>query len=752
MEQAIDRDRLAPLPPNDKERQPGENGVWVVPDPAATTFPHSLPHNAVNKWGDTRMGIGFPTPVQVLGAYFAGQAAEGVWTPAIRVIGYRDRRMIGQTDWFDGVGAEPRWMDIDLRDVDRIEIVSVPVFQGGGWYGMDDLTYTISDGGLTQTIVVNFDDLPYDYKLTGSGYAGLAWETGTGDFSDREGVHGPMIPPGAQPTRLPEGQELPQPSGTRAVAPVLLRSFQGVIRGDAGSMSYPPDTDAAIGPNHYVETVNRNFAVYDRTTGAELINILLGSFLPGSNGDPRVLFDHHSGRWIVHVTDFNATATIFLAVSLTDDPTGSWFKTSFKTNQGADAGRWPDYPTLGVDANGIYIAAYMVGGSRMTIFALDKAPLVATPPSLGTITAFRNLTWEGAIQPAHTYGTPPGEYLVSWYSSSSLRIRRINPPLTAPTLTEVGLVSVPAFSAPPDAPALGSSTPLDTVDERLMMSVYRDGSLWTCHTINVSGRAGCRWYQINPATATLIQSGNVADSSLYYFFPSIMVNRAGDVVMGFTGSNASQYAACYYTGRQAGDTAGQMAPPVMYKPGTGPQNNVDGYGRNRWGDYSYSTLDPLDQTTFWTIQEYGHASNIWGTYVAVLSLALPDCNGNAIADQCDLDCGIPGGVCDVPGCGGSADCQPNGIPDECDIASGTSQDANHNGIPDECEGQPLRGDVNCDGEVNMGDINPFVLALSDLPAYLAAYPDCPFENRDINGDGQFDFGDINPFVALLSGR
>ena len=45
----------------------------------------------------------------------------------------------------------------------------------------------------------------------------------------------------------------------------------------------------------------------------------------------------------------------------------------------------------------------------------------------------------------------------------------------------------------------------------------------------------------------------------------------------------------------------------------------------------------------------------------------PDCNENGIPDECDLDCGEPGGPCDVPGCGQSADCQPNGVPDECDF-------------------------------------------------------------------------------------
>jgi hypothetical protein len=64
------------------------------------------------------------------------------------------------------------------------------------------------------------------------------------------------------------------------------------------------------------------------------------------------------------------------------------------------------------------------------------------------------------------------------------------------------------------------------------------------------------------------------------------------------------------------------------------------------------------------------------------------------------------------------------------------------------------GDMNCDGTVDFADINPFVLYLSDLPAWQAAFPDCPVMVGDINADGtygQASFGDINPFVARLSG-
>ena len=61
------------------------------------------------------------------------------------------------------------------------------------------------------------------------------------------------------------------------------------------------------------------------------------------------------------------------------------------------------------------------------------------------------------------------------------------------------------------------------------------------------------------------------------------------------------------------------------------------------------------------------------------------------------------------------------------------------------------GDLNCDGEVNAFDIDPFVLALTDPTGYAAAFPDCDIMLADCNGDGVVNAFDIDPFVALLVG-
>ncbi len=63
----------------------------------------------------------------------------------------------------------------------------------------------------------------------------------------------------------------------------------------------------------------------------------------------------------------------------------------------------------------------------------------------------------------------------------------------------------------------------------------------------------------------------------------------------------------------------------------------------------------------------------------------------------------------------------------------------------------LIGDMNCDGAVTVGDINPFVLAITDPAAYTAQFPDCDIDAGDCNSDGDITVGDINCFVALVTG-
>ncbi|TWT43881.1 hypothetical protein RAS1_02810 [Phycisphaerae bacterium RAS1] len=68
-----------------------------------------------------------------------------------------------------------------------------------------------------------------------------------------------------------------------------------------------------------------------------------------------------------------------------------------------------------------------------------------------------------------------------------------------------------------------------------------------------------------------------------------------------------------------------------------------------------------------------------------------------------------------------------------------------------CGPAGVPGDMDCDGDANVLDINAFVLALIDPAGYAAMFPNCDINNADINDDGFVDVLDINPFVALLAG-
>ena len=59
------------------------------------------------------------------------------------------------------------------------------------------------------------------------------------------------------------------------------------------------------------------------------------------------------------------------------------------------------------------------------------------------------------------------------------------------------------------------------------------------------------------------------------------------------------------------------ASSTAYNPVGDPGNNPPGSPR-RWGDYSFTCLDPLDDMTMWTVQQYCNGTNTYGLRVAKL--------------------------------------------------------------------------------------------------------------------------------------
>src|SRR5437870_11357973 len=91
--------------------------------------------------------------------------------------------------------------------------------------------------------------------------------------------------------------------------PAPATSFEGISNVDQGDIGLPPDSDGAVGPNHFVQWINTAIAIYSRT-GSRLVGPTPGNTLwqtagftnpygTENDGDPVVLYDRAADRWFL---------------------------------------------------------------------------------------------------------------------------------------------------------------------------------------------------------------------------------------------------------------------------------------------------------------------------------------------------------------------------------------------------------------------------------------------------------------------
>jgi hypothetical protein len=178
--------------------------------------------------------------------------------------------------------------------------------------------------------------------------------------------------------------------------------------------------------------------------------------------------------------------------------------------------------------------------------------------------------------------------------------------------------------------------------------VFRNNSIWYPQTIGLPlggmTHTAVQWTQLNTAGA-VIQGGRVDDPTAtatnggkWYAYSSIAVNPKNDVLLGFSQFASNQFASAGYTYKDNTDAAGTMRDPLIFKAGEDCYSKDFGSGRNRWGDYSHSIVDPTDDCSFWTIQEHaklqapptvGGSTSKWGTWWARVNPLAPCAAGGA---------------------------------------------------------------------------------------------------------------------------
>jgi hypothetical protein len=490
-----------------------------------------------------------------------------------------------------------------------------------------------------------------------------------GDF--RQGL--PENPGSPDVSQLPAGTAAPSkaPSTPQTVG----TSFTGATISDTGGL-VPPDSMGAVGPTQFIVTVNGRFRSFSKATGLADgalnvdPNVFFNSVRSANTSDPRIRYDRLSGRWFITMIDINGTNNrILLAVSsgstIASASSFTFFDVPSDTTAPARAtSDFADYDTLGIDANALYIGTNVfasTGAFKGTDgYVIRKSSVLGQGPIV--VTVFRNLavgTGEGPFTPQGVDNVDPhateGAFIgVSNALFGELALRRISDPGGTPSISSSILITVPSTAFPLAAPQTGSQRALDTLDDRLFAATFRDGELWTAHDIGVNSsgvatsptRTAVRWYELTGIptgqTPSIVQSGTIFDGAASnprsFFIPSVMVSGQGHAAFGFSTSGASEHPNAATVGRLVGDTLGTVGTPQLYTNSSStyaPQATAV----QRWGDYSFTSLDPLDDMTMWTVQEFSNATNSWA--VRVVKLIAPPPATPAVAGPASVATGQP---------------------------------------------------------------------------------------------------------------
>ena len=445
-------------------------------------------------------------------------------------------------------------------------------------------------------------------------------------------------------------------SASTPFAPSIGTSWDGI----SDSSVSPPDPNGAIGPSSYIEIINLQIAIYNRTGG--LIQTKNLQTLTGHNqfslSDPMVLWDADTQRFYYNVWDVSQ-ATMAWGFSKTTNP--MVIPTDFcnyTSSFGYTVGTYPDYPKLGQTKGFLLIGVNfypnlsILHATQSDVLWINKpqgsGPITTCPAAstfgAGKFANVRNQDGTQAWTPVPAIQADPqknGFVLTSsdiecpdiCGTGTKITVHAVRPspgnPLIPQMLVTGKSVTVASFAPPAtNAPQMGTSNTVSTLDGRLEHAVSAiDPSqgnklvVWTGHNVNSTGnRTEFRWYEISPLpinTPTVLQSGVVNSSSLYVFNGALSPDRACDlsgcahgdsIVIGFSTSSSTTFPAAQMVSKIG---SGAQSAFVMVHASPTYDADFTCSPNCRWGDYGGATPDPTKKS--------GTHGEVWLTNEAVSS-------------------------------------------------------------------------------------------------------------------------------------
>jgi hypothetical protein len=415
----------------------------------------------------------------------------------------------------------------------------------------------------------------------------------------------------------------PPPSDSKQI---ISQSFDGVSFLGSSSNLIPPDTNAAVANGFVVETVNVQIRVFDKASGALLLNELLATFFGASSGgDVYVVYDDTADRWYVSAFDSNDTG-LFLAVSLDGNPLHGFLPTYHLTNVGG----FPDYAKPGFNKDAIFISFNNFGpggNAAATIAAIDKQAALS-----GTLTYFVSHPefQFRAMPPAQMHGDAASRRAsVEWFvstdgndvSGTTMRVTQMTNFLSnSPNFIYTSLpVTAYRNASKADQPGGRITTFPNTTTTQVQ---FHNGHLVTAMA-SATATDGFlypkgRIYQmdVSGGTPTLISEQLIdSGSGVAVQMPSVDEDSEGNLGLSWMESSTTEYLTMWVATLEP---FGKLVAAVA-APGGGFFN-----ANFRLGDYSTTVLDLTDNSgnVFWSANEYigdGGSVDLWRTHISSFS-------------------------------------------------------------------------------------------------------------------------------------
>jgi hypothetical protein len=452
----------------------------------------------------------------------------------------------------------------------------------------------------------------------------------------------------------------------------IYSNFLGVRIGDTPGWN-PPDNNGEVGTTQIAFTVNGRIRFYNKPTvtgtavttptgtsntepGSPVFDVDSDVFLTDATlgidvgSDPHVRFDRLTQRWVIVQIDITNTKNNYCQVAISSGPSvtsnSSWTMYYFRVGDTGSPTTWFfDYPTLGIDNKSLYIGGNMFTSQfkGCNMWVVNKADLIA---GTLTVTAFnQGTTGTNMYTPQGVHNDDPAStegYFIgaSQTVGSKMILRRVSYTGATPTISADIVFNTIATSAPMAPPSKSPGSTLDALDLRPFAAMIKKNkitgvsTLWTANTskvtsLGVGSSTGDRdagvWYEIGnlTTTPTILRSATFYDATgtgstiVHYIIPSIAMSGQGHCAMSFTTCGPSKYPQMTVVGKYRTDAGATWQAPVD------ATNTTSSYSGSRWGDYSQTVIDPTDDMTIWTFNQYAQGANNWGTRAVQLKAPPP---------------------------------------------------------------------------------------------------------------------------------